>query len=375
MPTLPIRRVPPRRPWTLVALALLVAAATLAPGATAGDGIETDRSGKIVPPRKGTWVGTYEEQSGSQLAKMKRVLDVEKLLGRKVDIDHVYTGWKDKFPGWKEKWDAEHGRVPFVSWAKASTSAINSGRYDGMIKQRAKDVKAAGFPILLEWFWEMDGNRNRHIAGSPASFIKAWKRIHGIFERAGVDNVSWVWCPNAWGFHTGEAQKYYPGDASVDWICANGYNWAPGRKGDEWRPFEWVFADFYDWAVKRDKPLMIGEFGVQERKPGEKAQWLRDAARTLDTKFTEIKAVVYFNVKKRYDWRISSSSARSAFRYLAKEVRAVSTEVTKLDGRLGGENAKADALLEEQLDPVRAVGDIADGHVLPAGQLEVVPPH
>lgn len=66
---------------------------------------------------------------------------------------------------------------------------------------------------------------------------------------------------------------------------------------------------------------MIGEFGVQERKPGEKAEWLRDAARALKTKFPEIKAVVYFNVKKRYDWRIRTSSARSAFRYLGKELR------------------------------------------------------
>ena len=206
-----------------------------------------------------------------------------------------------------------------MSWAKASTSAVNSGRYDGLIRQRAADVKAAGYPILLEWFWEMDGSRNRHIAGSPASFIAAWKRIHTIFDKAGVTNVSWVWCPNAWGFTTGEAQKFYPGDASVDWICANGYNWGPARPGDQWRSFQWIFQSFYDWASTRGKPLMIGEFGVVERKPGEKAQWLKDAAATLKTQFTGIKAVVYFDVKKRYNWRLSTSeSATSAFRYLAK---------------------------------------------------------
>ena len=129
-------------------------------------------------------------------------------------------------------------------------------------------------------------------------------------SRPASTNVSWVWCPNAWGFHTGEAQKFYPGDEYVDWICANGYNWAPGRQGDEWRPFEWIFQHFYDWAVGRGKPLMIGEFGVQERKPGEKAEWLRDAADVLKTKFPEIKAIVYFNVKKRYDWRLRHDSAR-----------------------------------------------------------------
>ena len=58
-----------------------------------------------------------------------------------------------------------------------------------------------------------------------------------------------------------------------------------------------------------------------QRKPGEKAQWLREAANDLKTKFTDIKAVVYFNVKKRYDWRLDTDSARGAFKYLAKELR------------------------------------------------------
>ena len=327
MPTQSLRRTSPRRPWMLsaiAALATLVAAATLAPGATAVDtplSLDLGKGGKVIPPKSGTWIGTYEEQSGSQIVKQNRLFDLEQLLGREVDVDHNYTAWTEPFPGWREKWDIAHGRVPFVSWAKTSTAAINSGRYDGMIKQRAADVKAFGYPILLEWFWEMDGSRNHHIAGSPASYIAAWKRIHRIFDRAGVTNVSWVWCPNAWGFHTGEAQKYYPGDDNVDWICANGYNWAPARKGDAWRSFEWIFSDFYDWGSKHGKPLMVGEFGVQERKPGEKAQWLRDAAGVLKTKFTDIKAVVYFNVKKRYDWRLDTDSARGAFKYLAKELR------------------------------------------------------
>jgi hypothetical protein len=323
MPTQSLRRVPLRRVWSVAALAALLAAATLAPGATAVNlpGILNTKGGKVVPPKSGTWVGTFEEQSGSQIVKQNRVFDLEELLGHNVDVDHNYTGWNEPFPGWREKWDVVNGRVPFVSWAKASTAQVNSGRYDGMIRQRAADVKAFGAPMLLEWFWEMDGNRNKSVAGSPASFISAWRRIHNIFDKAGVTNVSWVWCPNAWGFATGDAQKFYPGDDYVDWICSNGYNWAPARKGDQWRSFEWIFQPFYDWGEQHHKPMMIGEFGVLDRKPGEKAQWLRQAADTLATKFTDIKAVVYFNVKKRYDWRLDNDSSRGAFKYLAKVLR------------------------------------------------------
>ena len=323
MPTPSKRRARLRRPLIVASLAALLAAATLAPGAIAAGTVKkSNGADNVVPPKQGTWVGTYQDMSGSQVAKQHRVLDLESLLGDKEDLDHIYEAWNSTFPGWREAWDNLNGRVPFVSWAPASTAAVNSGRYDGMIRQRAAAIKAAGYPILLEWFWEMDGNRNKHIAGSPASFVAAWKRIHTIFDKAGVTNVSWVWCPDAWGFNTGAAQKFYPGDAYVDWICADGYNWAPGRKGDEWRSFQWTFQAFYDWGSARGKPLMIGEFGVQERKPGEKAQWLRDAATVLKTQMTDIKAVVYFDVKKRYNWLLSSSSsAESAFNYLARTVR------------------------------------------------------
>jgi hypothetical protein len=321
MPTQSLRRGRPR-PWSAAALAALFLAAGLGPSAVATAPAPTDRSGRVVPPKSGTWIGAYEEQQGSQLLKIDQVLNLESNTGRRLDIDHTYTAWDDSFPGWRETWDTANGRIPFVSWAKASTSAINAGRYDGLIRQRAAAVKAAGFPVLLEWFWEMDGTRNRRVAGSPAAFVTAWRRIHDIFDRAGVTNVSWVWCPTAWGFATGQAQKFYPGDGYVDWICSNGYNWAPGRAGDEWRSFEWTFQPFYDWGSARGKPLMIGEFGAQERKPGEKAQWLRDAATALKTNFTGIKAVVYFDVKKRYDWRLDSSpSSQAAFRWLAKTVQ------------------------------------------------------
>ena len=167
----------------------------------------------------------------------------------------------------------------------------------------------------------MDGHRNRHIARSPAKFIAAWKRIHRIFDRAGVKNVSWVWCPNAWGFATGEAQKYYPGDEYVDWICANGYNWAPGRDGDQWRSFEWIFQHFYDWAAGRGKPLMIGEFGAQERKPGEKAEWIREAAQTLEDEVHRDQGRRLLQREEALRLADRHVLGPGAFKYLAKEVR------------------------------------------------------
>jgi len=46
---------------------------------------------------------------------------------------------------------------------------------------------------------------------SPANFIAAWRHIHDIFVARGATNVEFVWCPSAYGFVTGTAQKSDPG--------------------------------------------------------------------------------------------------------------------------------------------------------------------
>jgi hypothetical protein len=223
------------------------------------------------------------------------IVALESRLGRPLAVDHHYHQWDLPFPGWKEPWDFANGRIPMMSWGPTSTRAINSGRLDAMIRSRADGVRELGDPIFLRWFWEMDGDVSSQLSHSPSSFIQAWRRIRWIFARRGAWNAVWVWCPNAWGFTEGEAPKYYPGDAYVDWVCADGYNWAPWRPGDPWRPFGQIFEDFYAFGLSTGKPMMVGEYGCLERAPGEKAAWFQQAQTTLKERFPEIDALVYFN--------------------------------------------------------------------------------
>ena len=76
---------------------------------------------------------------------------------------------------------------------------------------------------------------------------------------------------------SGTAQAYYPGNAYVDWICADGYNWAPELPGASWRSFQEIFAPFYRWGRSTGKPMVIGEFGTVEGAPGAKAAWFAQA--------------------------------------------------------------------------------------------------
>ena len=255
-------------------------------------------------------------------AEKAAVTELERLIGRTLDIDHNFYTWDEEFPTESERWNLAAGRIPMISWngRGPTTDQIAAGRFDAMIKQRARATKALGRPVLIRWFWEMDGNKKAEYAGTPAEYIAAWQHIVRTFRAEGTDNVSWVWCPNASAFNDGEAQEFYPGDEFVDWTCADGYNWAPGRRGDDYRSFKDIFGGFYGWAALHDKPIMVGEFGVQERNPGEKARWITEARESIKTDFPLMRAIVYFSSNKDYDWRLTTSdSAIAAFRELAHD--------------------------------------------------------
>jgi hypothetical protein len=306
-----------RRPIAITArlLALSIVAAV-----AVGIAPSTDRAGaaldsKLAPP-DATLLGSYVKPSGwSQAAVKSSITKRENQLTRKYDIMQWFYPWGDAFPTWKEKWDIQNGRIPLIAWGDVKTSAINSGSHDNYIRARADATKALGSPVFIRWFSEMDTNYHHENAVSPSSYISAWRRIHKIFTNRGATNVVWVWCGTAAGFQYNRSQPYYPGAEYVDWICADGYNWAPRKDGTEWTSFRTLFQHFYSWGSSQGKPLMIAETGTEEDTvPGRKAQWIKDAANTMKTDYTNIKAFVYFDARATdffntyYDWRIDTSA-------------------------------------------------------------------
>ena len=276
-----------------------------------------------VEPLGGVLLGASTSPEVRTLAAERSAVEsLEQLIGRRLDINHNFYPWNEPFPTAAERWDLEAGRLPMISWngRDITTDAIASGQFDALIRQRARATQALAQPLLIRWFWEMDGNKKAQFAGTPDEYVDAWRHIVSVFRAEGTTNVRWVWCPNASAFNDGRAQQFYPGDEWVDWICADGYNWAPGRPGDGYRPFKDIFGGFYAWASLHGKPIMVGEFGVQERDPGEKARWITEAREVIKTDFPLLRAIVYFNSNKDYDWRLTtSSSALEAFKQLAHD--------------------------------------------------------
>ncbi len=205
------------------------------------------------------------------------------------------------------KWHGNHG----VSYLPQ----INSGKFDEFLRRWARDARADGRRVLLRFGFEFNGNWFTW-GGDPERFVRSWRRAHDIFREVGADKVEWVWAPNVTsvpdtadnGMH-----RYYPGDAYVDWIGVDGYNF--GDDHDEWHRWQ-SFEDVFDGVLadfqKRypGKPVMIAEFGCPPGRPAHRAAWIREAHLSL-LRRPQVRAAVWFNYDKRREhepnWRIDAT--------------------------------------------------------------------
>ena len=305
-----------------VLAAALIVGALAAPAAawTRVDGMKVRRQVADLVPEHGALLGAWvKPRTGWAMDDYKAAWrGFERQIGRPLDIQQHYYTFFDPFPTWREPYDLAHDRIPLISWRGIQSKRIAGGHVDDTIRARARGIASLDTPVFLRYSAEMDGSRNRSWIQGPSAFVDAWRRLHRIFQAQGAGNAIWVWCPNASGFTWGNAEAYYPGGHYVDWICADGYNWAPGQRGAEWRSFAQIFRDWYEFGVAKDRPLMIGETGAQEGAPGQKAAWIDQARRQMASRFPAIRAFTWFHSDSDYPWWVDSSpSALEAFRRLA----------------------------------------------------------
>jgi hypothetical protein len=337
----------PRRPRRWLLAGVTAAGCLLAGSVTAGAVLarhaadhRADRTafaiprGPLPPPARnallpvtGALVGaSVQPTEGSSDASAEAAITAfERMIGRTLAVDSHYISWQEPMPVALARWDLRGGRIPMISWGHVSSAQIVAGTYDRQIRAQARRLKSVRGPVLLRYFPEMNNSFFAKAAGSPSTYIAAWRHVYGIFRSVGATNVQWVWCPTAIGFTTGVAERFYPGEAYVNWIGADGYNWAPGLPGAAWRSFSAIFSGFYDWADRQRRPLLIGEFGSTEGSPGAKAAWFRQVGRQLRTQFPRIRAVVYFNsihdnFGHEFNWTVNSSpSSLAAFRAVVND--------------------------------------------------------
>jgi hypothetical protein len=305
----------------------LVGAVVLALLGVPASGASADARPDLVPASGvlfGSWVNLDGRWTNNEDAE-REVNTFEAQIGRKLAIDHHYYAWTDRFPSGLEQWDLANGRIPLISWKGTTLSDINQGRFDSMIRARAVALSRLGQPVFLRFAWEMNGRweawsgaRNGGPIG-PAAYVAAWRHVHSIFDAAGATNVVWVWGPGhqdapaaAWNHWT----EYYPGDAWVDWVGVDGFNWGDSTRWGHWASFGSLISPVYkDYAGR--KPIMIAETGSAEE-GGSKPQWFVSAQDYVERAMPDVRAIVYFHAHDHAydtDWRATTTAVSgSAFR-------------------------------------------------------------
>jgi len=199
---------------------------------------------------------------------------------------------------------------------------IIDGEYDAFFRQWAEAARRDGRRVMLRFGFEFNGDWFTWSL-DPPKYVAAWRRAHDLFQKAGADNVEWVWSPNVVSCPDTEANGmhlYYPGDSFVDWVGVDGYNFGDGY--DEWH--RWESFDSIFGGVLRDlatrypaKPLIITETASAPGTGSQRAEWIREVHRTLES-HPRVRALIWFNYDKRREgepnWRIDATpDSLSAF--------------------------------------------------------------
>jgi hypothetical protein len=209
------------------------------------------------------------------------------------------------------------GATPLITWeawGPAPMTVANNtfpltkiaaGSFDAYIDSWAVGLRGYGATVLLDFGHEMDGNwypwGNAVNGNTPAEYIAAFRHVHDRFALAGATNVQFVWNPNVWNPAGVDQRAFYPGDAYVDWMAIDVYNWGSGGGG--WASLAQgltVVQTYARVASLNAKPMMLAEWASAEPIAGDpagvtKGQWTIDAASAMGSQFPRLKAAIWFN--------------------------------------------------------------------------------
>ncbi|MFZ2887327.1 MAG: glycosyl hydrolase [Minisyncoccia bacterium] len=242
------------------------------------------------------------------------IANFETLAGKQMHLVSVFTGWgaNGAFPSEYGPAVRDKGKTMVLFWEQYGTTLddIIAGKHDAYIKEFAASAQKYGGPIILAPLHEMNGDWDPWGGfvgtNSPEKVILAWKKIHDTF--GAVPNVKFAWDVNNMSVPNTAAnaiEKYYPGDAYVDYVAVDGFNF-----GSPWQTFDQVFAQSLAAVSKYNKPMYILSFASSDGSA--KAAWITDALTVQMPKYPQLAGWVWFNVDKETDWRISSDAASLA---------------------------------------------------------------
>jgi hypothetical protein len=286
--------------------------------------------------------GAYAMPRNGQTAT-SAVTALESSIGRKLGAVRVYDLWNSTFPDSPTRTWRDEGRTlvlsvkakrlngTTVTWRSIADAAPGSTVY-GEITKWADNVNAFGAPLYFTFHHEPEAGTNT-ANGTATDFKDAWRKVVSVFRERGVTNATYLWTMTDYSFWVKdrrEASLWYPGDAYVDAMGADSYNWYDCRAGifNNWKSLEQIIDPFRQFgAAHPDKELLLPEWGGYEdpATPGRKATWISEAqALFAKPGWEQFTGILYYHaVTSSYPsckWFVdTSASALDAFTTMAAD--------------------------------------------------------
>jgi beta-mannanase len=197
-----------------------------------------------------------------------------------------------------------------------SLDRIAAGDFDAYLRRWGTALAGWGHPVMIRFGHEMNGNWYPWSEGvngnGPGDYAAAWRHVHDVVAATGATNITWVWNPNVPYSGSTLLDGLYPGDAYVDAVALDGYNWGTSTSWSSWTPPWQLFADGLGQlrSLAPGKQILIAETSSAEQ-GGSKAAWNADLVYYLASQ-PDITALVWFHFNKETDWRIDSSSSSAS---------------------------------------------------------------
>ena len=270
---------------------------------------------RIAPPPAGKlYQGLYfdEPAAGRDPTEhdvtAENVTRFEQTLGTKTAWIFFSDNWSEsrKFPAATCDWIRGLGKIPYVrlmlrsdleqNHAEKTFSLANilAGKFDDDLKAWAREAKAFGSPILVEWgtepngkWFSWNGQWNGGATEGPRRYIEAYRHIVDLMRGEGAENLQWIWHVN-W-FDEPEAkwnrfENYYPGADYCAWVALSIYGPLTPRATDGTESFRFKMQTAYPRLTKAapGKPIVIAEFGcdIHHRKVNA-SEWAKNALEDL----------------------------------------------------------------------------------------------
>lgn len=215
--------------------------------------------------------------------------------------------------------------APEMRWASVADAPAGSDVYNNIVRW-ANTLKARSTPVMVAFNHEPEESGDAY-KGTSDEFIRAWRKVVTIFRAQGATNVQFTWTMTAYSFRVSSgdrryAAKWYPGDAYVDYVGADAYNWASCGPGQgNWRSLSYLATAALNFAKAHSKKLVLPEWASQA--DARRASWLRDAHNWLKANQANMRAAFYYNpaIAPRSDchWKLNTAAEFDAFGDMARD--------------------------------------------------------